>query len=233
MIQNLLHDLKLEPSRDEMARQEFVSCLRGYILVDMAATMNNQFVNNVAPRFEQEHHRVPENGPEVHRAMKDDLSFKFYSSIRCNAQEMVWRSVIPVVERNLEELVTGARSLSADTHNTRGSLNLDNRLELPSNVTAVDVHLAPGGYHREYTEDDVAAGAIYDNGLNIFAANMMVAMREKAIASNRDIQHQMKTLYFHEIAENPELRLVMADLGPARSFSISFSKTCGRGGIKA
>tara|TARA_B100000780_G_scaffold278859_1_gene254075 strand:+ start:1805 stop:3004 length:1200 start_codon:yes stop_codon:yes gene_type:complete len=175
MIQNLLHDLKLEPSRDEMARQEFVSCLRGYILVDMAATMNNQFVNNVAPRFEQEHHRVPENGPEVHRAMKDDLSFKFYSSIRCNAQEMVWRSVIPVVERNLEELVTGARSLSADTHNTRGSLNLDNRLELPSNVTAVDVHLAPGGYHREYTEDDVAAGAIYDNGLNIFAANMMGA----------------------------------------------------------
>jgi ubiquinone/menaquinone biosynthesis C-methylase UbiE len=173
MIHNLLHDLKIDPSRDEKARQEFVSCLRGYILVDMATAMSERFEQKVAPLFEQQNGRAPTDGSEVHRAMKDDLCFKFYSSIRYNAQEMVWRSVIPVVERNLNILATHSRELIDDTGTIGGSLKLDHTLQIPRNVKAVDVHLAPGSYHTEYIEDDVAAGAIYDNGLNIFAANMM------------------------------------------------------------
>ena len=175
MIQNLMHDLQIEPTRDESARQEFVSCLRGYILVDMATTMNRRYEEKVAPRFEREHKRLPDDGPEVHRAMKNDLYFKFYSSVRYNTQEMVWRSVVPVVERNLDTLVEQARELKGDAGKASGSVRLDSEFQIPRNVSEIDVHLAPGGYHTEYTQDDVAAGAIYDNGLNIFAANMMGA----------------------------------------------------------
>ena len=35
------------------------------------------------------------------------------------------------------------------------------------------MHLAPGSYHTEYAENDVAAGAIYDNSINVFAFNQM------------------------------------------------------------
>lgn len=173
MIQDLLHGLKVNPTRDESARQEFVSCLRGYILVDMATTMNRRYEEKVAPQFEREHKRLPENGPEVHKAMKSDVYFKFYSSIRYNAQEMVWRSVIPVVERNLDYLIGQAKDLKDNAGKASGSVRLDSDVEIPRNVSAVDIHLAPGCYHSEYASDDVAAGAIYDNGLNIFAANMM------------------------------------------------------------
>jgi ubiquinone/menaquinone biosynthesis C-methylase UbiE len=173
MIHDLLHDLKVEPTRDESARQEFVSCLRGYILVDMATTMNRRYTNKVAPHFEREHARLPDGGPEVHKAMKSDLYFKFYSSIRFNAQEMVWRSVIPVVERNLGGLINQSKELTDDKSNASGSVRLDRELKIPRNVSAVDVHLAPGSYNTEYAPDDVAAGAIYDNGLNIFGSNMM------------------------------------------------------------
>ena len=173
MIQDLLHSLKVNPTRDECARQEFVSCLRGYILVDMATSMNRRYEEKVAPNFEAEHKRLPENGPEVHKAMKNDLYFKFYSSIRYNAQEMVWRSVIPSIERNLDGLIGQAKELRDDTGKASGSVKLDSNVEIPRNVSAVDVHLAPGCYHTEYAPDDVAAGAIYDNGLSIFAANMM------------------------------------------------------------
>jgi ubiquinone/menaquinone biosynthesis C-methylase UbiE len=173
MIQDLLHGMTVEPTRDESARQEFVSCLRGYILVDMATTMNRRYEEKVAPHFESEHKRLPDNGPEVHRAMKSDVYFKFYSSIRYNAQEMVWRSVIPAVERSLDGLIGEAKTLSDDAGKASGSIKLDSKVEIPRNVSAVDVHLAPGCYHTEYAPDDVAAGAIYDNGLNIFAANMM------------------------------------------------------------
>jgi SAM-dependent methyltransferase len=175
MIRDLMHGLAVEPTRDESARQEFVSCLRGHILVNMATTMRSRYEEKVAPRFEREHHRLPENGPEVHQAMKSDLYFKFYSSIRFNAQEMVWRSVIPVIERNLAGLIGQAQQLKADACKAAGTLRLNNDVAIPRNVSEVDVHLAPGGYHTEYAPDDVAAGAIYDNGLNIFAANMMGA----------------------------------------------------------
>jgi len=173
MIQDLLHSLKVNPTRDECARQEFVSCLRGYILVDMATSMNRRYEEKVAPNFEAEHKRLPENGPEVHKAMKSDVYFKFYSSIRYNAQEMVWRSVIPSIERNLDGLIGQAKELRDDNSKASGSVKLDSDVEIPRNVSAVDVHLAPGCYHTEYAPDDVAAGAIYDNGLSIFAANMM------------------------------------------------------------
>ena len=173
MIQDLLHSLKVKSTRDESARQEFVSCLRGYILVDMATTMNRRYEENIAPRFEREHDRLPEDGSEVHKALKNDLYFKFYSSVRFNAQEMVWRSIVPVIERNLDGLIGRAKTLKDDAGKASGSVKLDSEIQIPRNVSAIDVHLAPGSYHTEYAPDDVAAGAIYDNGLNIFAANMM------------------------------------------------------------
>jgi ubiquinone/menaquinone biosynthesis C-methylase UbiE len=173
MIQDLLHPLNLSPTRDERSRQEFTSSIRAHILVNMASTMNRRFDEKVKPRFVKNNGREPQNGSEVHKAMKDDLYFKFYSSARVNAQEMVWRSVIPVVERNLNQLKSQARTLKEDMSKVGGSVQLDASLQIPKNVSAIDVHLAPGGYHTEYTEDDVAAGAIYDNGLNVFAFNMM------------------------------------------------------------
>lgn len=173
MINDLLHSMKVRPQRDESARQEFVSCLRGYLLVDMAQNMSTRYENQVAPAFEREHGRLPADGHEVHAAMKQDTYFKFYSSVRCNAQEMVWQSVIPAVERNLDQLVEHAKELSADAAAAKGSLSLNPNVAIPKNVSAIDVHLAPGSYHSEYIADDVAAGAIYDNGLSIFSANMM------------------------------------------------------------
>jgi ubiquinone/menaquinone biosynthesis C-methylase UbiE len=173
MINPLLHDLSVSPSRDEKSRQEFVSSLRGYILVDMATSMNQRYDEKISPQFNKQHGRPPQDGTEVHQEMKNDLYFKFYSSIRYNAQEMVWRSVIPVVERELDTLISNATEFRQNPKGPKGSLTLDPALPIPRNVSEVDVHLAPGSYHTEYTEDDIAAGAIYDNGLNIFAANMM------------------------------------------------------------
>lgn len=173
MINTLQHEMALRPFRDEKSRQEFVSSLRGHILVNMASSMQKRYQEVVLPQFEAKNGRAPINGSEVHKEMKSDLYFKFYSSVRYNAQEMVWRSVIPVVSRNLEEMVVKAAKLRDDGSSTKGSLTLNPNLKIPSNVAKIDVHLAPGSYHTEYSENDIAAGAIYDNGLNIFSANLM------------------------------------------------------------
>lgn len=166
MLKDLSHDLRIPPDRDERSRQEFVAGLRHYVLDDMAASMRGRYERQVTPRFERAHGRALRDGSEVHEALQEERYFRFYSSIRYNAQEMVFRSVVPMVDRNLEALNARAAALA-------GNVVTDPSLRVPNNVTRIDVHLSPGSYHSEYAPDDVSAGAIYDNSINVFAFNQM------------------------------------------------------------
>ncbi len=93
MVERLSHALHVAPTRDELSRQAFVSSLRSYILVDMAASMRRHYRERVEPAFQRDHGRRPANGEEVHEAMRDQDYFRYYSSVRYNTQEMVFRSV--------------------------------------------------------------------------------------------------------------------------------------------
>jgi SAM-dependent methyltransferase len=163
----LNHELKIALDRDASARQDFVSQLRGYILNDMAAAMRRSYQETVAPAFEREHGRPPATQDEVHDAMRANTHFKFYSSVRYNAQEMVWRSVMPSVERALPRIESTIRALSGSSG---GTLSLDPALPIPENVADLPVHLMPGGYAPSSSP---AAGATYDNGLAVFSAGFM------------------------------------------------------------
>lgn len=175
MPQALQHDLTPAAPRDTVARQDFVSSLRGFILNDMATTMKQRYEDNVAPRAAKELGHAPKTGPEVHNAIASDLYFKFYSSMRYNAQEMVWRSVIHPLNTGLEALNDKGVDYANKANELGGSLELNEGLPLPRNATAIDVHLAPGGYTQESAADDCSAGALYDNGLNVFSFGMMGA----------------------------------------------------------
>jgi ubiquinone/menaquinone biosynthesis C-methylase UbiE len=100
------------------------------------------------------------------------------------SQEMLWEAVIDPTERELPALIgraksrarpaTGApakpvaKATKASRRRTLGSLRLDPALSLPRYHAAVDIHLQPGAYHTDSTADDVAAGAIYDKGLDLY-----------------------------------------------------------------
>jgi SAM-dependent methyltransferase len=163
----LRHGLAAQVDRDTAARQDFVSQLRGYILNDMAAAMRDSYDNTVLPAFERSHGRAPRTQDEVHAAMRSNTSFKFYSSVRYNAQEMVWRSVMPSAQESLPRLEETIRSLSGQSG---GSLELDPALVVPENVASLPVHLMPGGYAPSSSP---LAGAVYDHGLAVFSAGFM------------------------------------------------------------
>jgi len=167
MTLDLHHDLRMPRDRHTVSRQAFVAELRGFILNDMAAGMRDSFERDTAPAFVKQHGRPPATQDEVHDAMRSNTYFRFYSAIRCNAQEMVWRSVIPDVQLRLGELKEKIAVLSGKAG---GTLTLDPSLPLPKNVEGLEVHLMPGGYAPD---DTVAAGAVYDNGLCVFAAGFM------------------------------------------------------------
>ncbi len=167
----LQHDLKLRKTRAEKARMNFVSGLRAYVLNDMANQMRVRYESEVLPAFKRASKRAPEDGSEVHHAIRGHEYFKFYSSLRVTAQDMVWQSVIPPLERERDTLKQKARELARAA--TPGSLALDASVKVPRSVSAIDVHLMPGNYDGEYDDDDLAAGALYDNGLAVFSFGLM------------------------------------------------------------
>ena len=163
----LAHDMRIDHPRDAQARQDFVTSLRQFVLNDMAAAMKADYEANILPSFQRRHGCAPETQDEIHAEMKGHPIFQFYSSTRYNAQEMCWRSVIPTVQDRLDEIKAKAKKA---TQSPIGSLELDPDLEVPSNIADLDVHLMPGGY---VSEDEIAAGAVYDNGLTVFTAGFI------------------------------------------------------------
>ncbi len=156
-------------TRDEQSRKAFTTSLRAHVLGKQAARMREHFDEAIEPEFERTHGRKPATSSEVRKLMKDQRDFHFFSSIRSCAQEMVFASVIPAVERDMDSLAEKAIELSKDTQGVGGTLTLDPNFPVPDNVTRLDVHLAPGSFHAEFRDNDVSAGAIYDSATRVFA----------------------------------------------------------------
>jgi ubiquinone/menaquinone biosynthesis C-methylase UbiE len=167
MAVELKHAMKPTPTAEDQARQRFVSGLRMFILNDLAGDMRRAYDMRVAPDFRREHGRDPENGAEVHQAMRQDPTFKTYSTLRVNAQKMVWDSVTPVVERERERLA----AIVSDAG--RGRVETDEDFAVPRNVSSIDVHFMPGSYSGHGGHEDATPGAVYDQGLAVFSMGLM------------------------------------------------------------
>lgn len=160
---------QFKPSHDEHARQQFVSMLRKHAIINMSTQLKSRYKDTVEPRLVAQG-KAPETWRDVRAAMQDDRVYRFYSSTRYNAQEMCFLSVQPTIERNLDGLMEAA-ARAADNPEAGGSLMLDSALKIPAYVTQLDVHLAPGYTHLEYTADDIAQGAVIAFGGKVFTGH--------------------------------------------------------------
>jgi ubiquinone/menaquinone biosynthesis C-methylase UbiE len=172
MTEYVRHALKIQPTNDELARQGFMQGMRTYVMQTMAMGMQTVYERKVEPDFEKRNSRKPKDGHEVHQALINEAQFKFYSSLRCNAQEMTYRSVLPTIERNFESISRKAEELTQSMGKAKGTLHTDPSLQVPSYVTDVDVHHMAGNYDTEYVENDLIQGAVYDNGTSVFSMGL-------------------------------------------------------------
>ena len=109
------------------------------------------------------------SGEAVHQFLKNRGLFKWYSSLRCATQELVWQSVLRAIESDpdsVEKIGTAA----PPEHG--GSLALDDTIALPDYIDTMDVHLMPGNYQGGHS-DGAEAGVVYDNGLDVFSFGVM------------------------------------------------------------
>jgi len=164
------HDMLPESSHDEQARQDFVMAFRGHLSGALMPGAYRVYHQRVEPAFRAARGRAPADQEEVRQVMTQDPYYQFWSAMQRRSQEMLWESVIEPTERQLPELIGRSRKLSKKTlaKGRKGTLRLDPALVVPKYHTAADIHLQPGGYHTDFTADDVAAGVVYDKGINIY-----------------------------------------------------------------
>ena len=154
------------PTHDERARQGMVSFIRKLAIIDMRRSLKEDYENRIEPQLDREG-RKPADWQAIEKAVEHENTYRFYSAVRYNAQEMCYLSVQPAVERALPAMVGLARDLAV-RNPAGGSLRLNPTLELPKYITALDVHLTPGSVHSEHTVDDVAQAAVVSFGGKVF-----------------------------------------------------------------
>ena len=160
----LQHSLSLKKNLDQRARERFTSSMRAWVLTDLACQMHAD--HEAARTAANQNH---DSGEAVHQFLKERGLFKWYSSLRCATQELVWQSVLRAIESDPQSLNKHQNESPAKTG---GSLTLDSTISLPAYAREMDVHLMPGNYQGG-EDQDAAAGIIYDNGLDVFSFGVM------------------------------------------------------------
>ena len=160
----LQHSLTLNKNLDQRARERFTSSMRAWVLTDLAAQMQADYVQASAETKESH-----ESGEAVHEFLKERGLFKWYSSLRCATQELVWQSVLRAIESDPDSVQNIS---AAATPKHGGSLVLDDSIDLPEYIDTMDVHLMPGNYQGGHSQG-AEAGVVYDNGLDVFSFGVM------------------------------------------------------------
>lgn len=158
------HAMLPQPTHDERERQAFVTTLRGHLASQLMPGNYALYERRVEPAFIRQKSRKPAHYAELRPAMEREHFYQFWSAMQRCSQQRMWDAVIDSVERELPRLIS-----QVPTAPQLGTLRLDPELPMPKYHTMADIHLQPGGYHGEFTANDVAAGAIYDAALTIYS----------------------------------------------------------------
>ncbi|MDX2224986.1 MAG: class I SAM-dependent methyltransferase [Rhodospirillaceae bacterium] len=146
-------------THNERARTRFATAILNHAMMNLRYQVWDAYAADGAPRYQQAHGRPPKTGKEVYQAIRDNLFFRTYSSIRYNAQEMGPLAAIDAVER-AAPAVNAALAASATVPRC-GSLRLDPEIAYPNYLTAMDAHLSPGGYWSERAPGDASQALLF------------------------------------------------------------------------
>jgi ubiquinone/menaquinone biosynthesis C-methylase UbiE len=201
MDTQIRHPMLIRGKHDETTRQQFVHNLRLCLAADVMPGNREVYERRVKPAFKKKNKRDPKNRHEVRREMSQDPYYRLFCATQRASQEMMWDSVQDSVERELPELKARAR---ANPYKTQGTLRIPKDFTVPRYHTAADIHLQPGGYHQTADgQDSIAAGALYDRSVFIYAIGGMGDM-------NDDLGKTLVGYYRENFAgQNPERVLDM------------------------
>ena len=155
------------PDHDELARQAFVVALKQGLNRGIRSSNEALYSAVVEPRLRAGTNAEPSRAA-IRDAMFGESAYRSWSALHRGAQQLMWDAVGAPIRRERVRLEAAAQRLAADD-SAGGSLELDPQFTAPRGVTAVDIHLQPGGYALDLGGHDITAGALYEAGGNLYA----------------------------------------------------------------
>lgn len=165
-FQQAMHEMLPKSTHDECSRQEFAKSLKGFVQQQLLPGLEPVYANQVSKQFAKEHGRAPADRHDIRKGMIKNPYFLLYASINRIAQELLWDSTLTSIDRELPVMIEKAETLSA---NAKAKLVIPEDFVPPRYVSALDIHCMPGGYCTEVAKNDIAAGALYDRGVYLYA----------------------------------------------------------------
>lgn len=181
MVRSAQHEMLVRPTPDEAARQGFVVALKQSLNRGLRSSQQALFEQVAAPAYERRQGHPPATREEVREAFEADPSWRAWSSLARAAQEQMWVAIGDTVFRERGRLAATAARLAA-APDRRGSLTLDPSFVPPRGVTALDIHLQPGGFALDLGDGDCSAGALYESGGNLYAFGQGISRNDSKAA---------------------------------------------------
>lgn len=167
-VRNLQHDLLPQTTTEQRSRQEAVVAMRRLLNTHVRPRNIAAYESEGAPAFVAAQGRAPQSPDEISQAFALSPTWRRWSAANRAAQEMIWISVGEPIYADLDRMTAAARTL-AGSPDRKGSLTLDPAYQPSPEVAEVDIHLQPGGYAMDRNDGDLAAGALYECGGNIYS----------------------------------------------------------------
>lgn len=163
------HALSPDVDHDEMARFNFLTNLNVHIGQQVSPGNRSAFEKRVAPAFKKETGKDFETRQQVRNAMRTDPYYQCWAALRRNTMEQRQQAGRHLVLRQFDTLIDKAKSFN----DGKDTLKIDDGMEVPRYLAAVDNHCMPGSYYTEVVPNDILAGANYESGLFITTAGSM------------------------------------------------------------
>ena len=146
-----------------LSRLRFVTDLKKHLIYKAAAKNREIYEERYAkPRDNQ---LSPEDQAkrreEIRGQMEEEPYFQAWSSAMRATQDLLWGYVGNVVDADKERM--GER-FNARTASALGSVETNDKIEIPEYLAGHDTHRMPGSYFGQEGENDLYAGAVYDLG---------------------------------------------------------------------
>ncbi len=170
------HEMLPENTHDEESRQMYVSNLKLHLANNISPKLKSAYKKTINSISYKNKNLAPKNRHDVRKIMSKETSYQIWSSLQRTSQEMKQDIQSEIAERQIFSLAEKAKKIKKNS--SIGSLKLNNKLNIPRYMSAVDIHCIPGGYHNELIKDDVLPGAVYDPGVFLYSMGRMGAYNE-------------------------------------------------------
>ena len=157
-------DKLYQPNFTESSRQRFVAALKGYVNGPMERQLAELYSQKLAPEFEEQQGRFPENVDEATGAFETTDLYRLWGSMVYTSQDLLWETVGQSVDRLRPEYET----LSENIDEPIGSLELNKNLKLPQPISTTEIHRQPGGYFYEADGRDLTSPLQYFASIELY-----------------------------------------------------------------